>query len=258
MKVLLHVVLILTVVFLVSCKDTKENGKIQESKPPQRQGQTAKVETEYVKGQKMTDAAIHTAIVQEVINGNSYTYLKGKEGDAVFWMAVTRREMKVGESITFRNPLEMPDFTSKELQKTFETIYFVSEIGNESSHFDTKPAVANPHAGLDIEAKKISVEPIEGGVSIGDLISNRDSYSKKVIRIKGKVVKFSKAIMGKNWVHLQDGTGEPGSDDLLVTTQDAVAVGDVVVFEGTITLNKDFGSGYSYEILMEEAKLQSE
>ena len=62
--------------------------------------------------------------------------------------------------------------------------------------------------------------------------------------------------MGKNWVHLQDGTGEPGNDDLLVTTQEEVAVGDVVVFEGTIVLNKDFGSGYSYEILMEEAKLQ--
>jgi hypothetical protein len=258
MKILLHVVCVLTVVFLVSCKDIKENGKIQDPQPPQPQGQTAKVETEYMKGQKMTEAASHTAIVQEVINGNSYTYLKGKEGDAVFWMAVTRREMKVGESITFRNPMEMPNFTSKELKKTFETIYFVSEIGNESSHFDTKPSAINPHQKDAVEAKKISVEPVEGGVSIGDLISNKDSYSKKVIVIKGKVVKFNKAIMGKNWVHLQDGTGAPGSNDLLVTTQDTVAVGDVVVFEGTIALNKDFGSGYSYEILMEEAKLQSE
>ena len=87
---------------------------------------------------------------------------------------------------------------------------------------------------------------------IGNLFENRKSYSGKVVRIKGKVVKFSKNIMNKNWVHLQDGTGGAGTNDLLVTTQEIVAIGDVVEFEGTITLNKDFGAGYKYEVLMEK------
>jgi hypothetical protein len=67
--------------------------------------------------------------------------------------------------------------------------------------------------------------------------------------------------MGKNWVHLQDGTGKAGpkktaTNDLLVTTQEVVEVDDVVTFQGMIVLKKDFGAGYSYEVLMEMGKKQ--
>ncbi|MHC4961738.1 MAG: OB-fold nucleic acid binding domain-containing protein, partial [Planctomycetota bacterium] len=88
--------------------------------------------------------------------------------------------------------------------------------------------------------------------------SNRTAYANTVVRIKGQVTKVNLGIMGKNWIHLQDGTGDTGSNDLLVTTQETVTLGDIVIFEGTIALNKDFGSGYSYEVLMEDAKRQSE
>ena len=241
MKTLLPVISILMVLCLLSCKEREGNTEIQDVKPQQ---------------QKMTAADVHTVIVQEVISGNSYTYLKVKEEDSIFWIAITKREMKTGQTISFKDPLEMRDFTSKELQRTFETIYFVSGISNGSSLSDSKQSATNPHVKAAIEKKEISIEPIEGGISIGELFSKKDSYATKVVRIKGQVVKFNRAIMGKNWVHLQDGTGELGNNDLLVTTQDVVAIGDVVVFEGTIALNKDFGSGYSYEILMEEAKQQ--
>jgi hypothetical protein len=164
--------------------------------------------------------------------------------------------METGETVSYKDPLEMKNFTSKELQKTFETIYFVSDISNRSSLSDIKQSATTPHQKPAIEKKEISIEPAEGGISIGELFSNRDSYANKVVRIKGQVMKVSRAIMGKNWVHLQDGTGDLGNNDLLITTQDDVTLGDVVIFEGTIALNKDFGSGYSYEILMEEAKQQ--
>jgi len=78
------------------------------------------------------------------------------------------------------------------------------------------------------------------------------------VLIKGQVTKVNRAIMEKNWVHLQDGTGDSGGFDLTVTTQEQVNVGDVVTFEGKITLNKDFGAGYSYEVIMEQAKLQTQ
>jgi hypothetical protein len=241
MKTLLPVISILMVLFLLSCKEREGNTEIQGVKPQQ---------------QKLTVADVHTVVVQEVISGNSYTYLKVKEEDSIFWIAITKREMKTGETISFKDPLEMKNFTSKELQKTFETIYLVSGISNGSSPSGSKQSATNPHEKTAIEKKEISIEPTEGGISIGELFSKKDSYANKVVRIKGQVVKFNRAIMGKNWVHLQDGTGELGNNDLLVTTQDVVAIGDVVVFEGTIALNKDFGSGYSYEILMEEAKQQ--
>ena len=74
------------------------------------------------------------------------------------------------------------------------------------------------------------------------------------MKIKGQVTKFSPNIMGKNWVHIQDGTNDSGNYDLTVTTNDVVKVGDVVTFEGTIVLKKDFGAGYFYEVIMEDAK----
>ena len=105
-----------------------------------------------------------------------------------------------------------------------------------------------------IDKKEISIAPAEGGISIGELFSNKDSYAGKTVIIKGQVTKFSASIMKRNWVHLQDGTSGDGEHDLTITTQDVVAVGDVVTFEGTITLDKDFGAGYKYAVIMEEAK----
>jgi len=150
----------------------------------------------------------------------------------------------------------MKNFESKDLQRTFETLYFVDRLaGDESLPSATQPSAAMPHqAKPAIEKKELSIEPAKGGISIGELFSNRDSYAGKTVLIKGQVTKINRAIMGKNWVHLQDGTSGSGSFDLTITTQDEAAVGDVATFEGTIALNKDFGSGYSYEVLMEEAK----
>ena len=98
---------------------------------------------------------------------------------------------------------------------------------------------------------------IKGGITIAELFSKRENYSNKIVILQGKVVKFNSQIMGKNWVHLQDGTNDENNYDLTITTNDVVLVGDVVTFEGKITLNKDFGAGYSYEVIMEGAKLKT-
>jgi len=63
-------------------------------------------------------------------------------------------------------------------------------------------------------------------------------------------------VLGKNWLHLKDGSGKPGSDDLTVTTTQHAAVGDVVTIKGVVHLDRDFGSGYSYAVLIEEALLE--
>ncbi len=71
-------------------------------------------------------------------------------------------------------------------------------------------------------------------------------------------MKYNAGIMGKNWIHLRDGTGSAAdkTNDVLVTTADEAKVGDVVTVKGVVRTDRDLGSGYSYKVLVEEAKLQ--
>jgi hypothetical protein len=91
-------------------------------------------------------------------------------------------------------------------------------------------------------------------VKLSELFANKANYAGKKVKITGQVIKFSPEIMNKNWVHLQDGTESNGSFDLTVTTMETVAVGAVVTFEGVLAVEKDFGYGYKYDVLLEEAK----
>ena len=109
-----------------------------------------------------------------------------------------------------------------------------------------------------LEKQEISVEPAVGGITIGQLFSDKDSYADKTVAIKGQVTKVNRAILEKNWVHIQDGTSASDKFDLTITTLENVNVGDVVTFEGKITLNKDFGAGYKYDVIMEEANLKTD
>ncbi len=237
MKIKLIAISILMTALLLSCEKKGDEPKQNQSGEPPQQNYTA--------------AEIHTVVVQEVIQATGYTYLKVKENDADFWVAIRKSPMEPGETISYANPLEMRDFASKELQRTFDKIYFISAFGKGGA---SSPATAAPQMKPVIEKKEISIAPAEGGISIGELFSNKDTYADKTVVIKGQVTKFSAAIMNRNWVHLQDGTSGDGKHDLTITTQDEVAVGDVVTFEGKITLDKDFGAGYKYEVVMEEAK----
>ena len=104
------------------------------------------------------------------------------------------------------------------------------------------------------EKKNVTVEPCADCITVAKLLSDKNSYSGKVIKIKGQVTKFNPEIMGKNWVHIQDGTNFQDGFDLTITTDARVSVGEIITFKGKIVLNKDFGYGYSYNVLMEEGK----
>jgi hypothetical protein len=249
MKLTFTAILILLALASISCRE-KEQGQQQEKQARPQQN---------VQMQQDTAATeLHTAVVQEVIQATSYTYLKVKEADNEFWIAVTKRQIEPGATISFADALEMTNFQSKDLQRTFDKIYFVSRIvgdgSSESQQSMSMPLRMKP----ELEKKEISIEAAQGGVTIGELFANRDSYADKTVLVKGQVTKINRAIMDRNWVHLQDGTSDSGSFDLTVTTNDDVKVGDVVTFEGKIALNKDFGAGYTYEVIMEEAKLQAQ
>ena len=101
----------------------------------------------------------------------------------------------------------------------------------------------------------LKISPAVNGITIGDLYAKKDSYGGKTVKIKGEVVKFNAQIMGKNWFHIQDGTKNNEDFDLTVTSAAEVKVGDIVTIEGVVELKKDFGAGYSYDVIVEEAKL---
>jgi hypothetical protein len=101
----------------------------------------------------------------------------------------------------------------------------------------------------------VKIEPCADCITIEKLIGGKKDHEGKTVKIKGLVTKYNTGIMGKNWVHIQDGTEFQDSFDLTITTDATVSMGETVTFEGKISLNKDFGYGYSYEVLMEDAKL---
>lgn len=193
---------------------------------------------------------MHEVSIVEVIQTSNYTYLEVKEDDENFWIAVSSREAKPGEIIYYTDALEMRDFNSKELNRTFPVIYFVQDP-SDSPEITKGPSPAGKQPSARVSG--IEIEHIDGGISLAELFDNKDKFKDKTVKIRGLVVKVNTHIMDKNWVHLQDGTGNENNFDLTITTMDVVEVGDVVTFEGTIALEKDFGAGYAYDIIMEKA-----
>ena len=199
---------------------------------------------------------VHEVTAEEVIQSSNYTYVRVSEDSKETWIAISRREVATGKSYYYEPSIEMTDFVSKELKRTFKSILFVDKFSDQPIT-NVKAAPANPSKGNQPAVAKegIKVEAAEGGISIAELYAKKDSYAGKTVKIRGEVVKFNAEIMGKNWVHLQDGTNSNGSFDIAITTGDVTKVGDVVTFEGSVTLKKDFGAGYFYEVIIENGKL---
>lgn len=111
------------------------------------------------------------------------------------------------------------------------------------------------HMGqVTIEKINVTIEPCQDCITIAKLFEGKKTFSGKNVKVTGKVTKFNPSIMGKNWVHIQDGTEFQGEFDLTITTDAMVSVGETVTFEGKLALDKDFGYGYSYKVLLEESK----
>lgn len=210
--------------------------------------------------------------VVEVVQGNTYTYMNVKEGNGEKWMAISKQEINPGDVYYYGEGLPMTNFHSKEIDRTFETIYFVSNISTtpieSSGTMDGMGAMGSMgamggsghdqgHSGKvsSEQNSKIEMKKSAGELTVGEVFANRDSYSEKEVEIRGVVVKVNKEVMGKNWIHIQDGTQDNGEFDLTVTSLDLPEVNDEIIVKGKIILNKDFGYGYSYDVIMEEAKI---
>ncbi len=195
--------------------------------------------------------------VVEVLQANSYSYLRVKEDFNEKWVAVNKDEFKVGDVLFYDSEMKMTNFPSKDLDRTFEEVYFVNQVSK--TPFVQRKAAMPAHSGrVEIkEESEVEVSKNKGELTVAELFAKRADYSTKEFEIKGIVVKVNKNVMGKNWIHVQDGTSDNGEFDLTITSQAQPEVGEEVTFKGKLTLNKDFGAGYSYEVIMEDAVLVS-
>jgi hypothetical protein len=196
----------------------------------------------------------HQVTVKEVLDANAYTYLLVTEGAKEFWLAIPKTEVTVGKVYTYEGGMEMKKFESKDLKRTFDSVIFVEGITDPNPPAVTPTDTISQKAVTSTQVSK-GITLAKGAITLNNLFINKDKMAGKTVILTGKVVKFMPEIMNKNWIHLQDGTSFSGLNDITITTLATVKVNEIATLKGTVVLNKDLGSGYKYEILIEDAVL---
>jgi hypothetical protein len=138
-------------------------------------------------------------------------------------------------------------------------LLLASSIALAAGKTNALPPGHPPISKTPVDLANIRVDKATGpnAKTVEEVVTQRATLKDQPVVVRGKVVKFNAGIMGKNWVHLRDGTGTQAknNNDILVTTQDTAKPGDVVTARGTVRIDKDFGSGYAYDVLIEDASL---
>jgi hypothetical protein len=204
-----------------------------------------------------TSSAI-TGEVLEVKDVDNYTYLRLKTKEGETWAAVSTAPIKVGARVTINNPMVMQNFESKTLKKTFSSIVFGTLGGTGKASVDVHAGMAKAAPAPDTAPIKVAKASGANARTVAEVATKSAELKDKPVVVSGKVVKYNPAIMGKNWIHLRDGSGDAAKEtnDILVTTAAQTKVGDVVTASGIVRTNKDFGSGYTYKVLIEDATLK--
>ncbi len=194
----------------------------------------------------------HVVEVVEQTNASNYTYLKVKEKDKEYWIAVPQMKVEKGEVLYFTKSIEMKNFHSETLNKTFDSVLFVDDI-SKTPH----SASGNmSHPNVQSAKENVKVEPLKDGYTVAKIFDGKESLAGKKVKVKGLVVKYNAGIMDRNWIHIQDGTAGKDGYDLLVTSINPAQVGQTIIAEGTVAVDKDFGAGYKYSVLIENADIE--
>ena len=199
--------------------------------------------------------------VLETMNSGGYTYVYIDTGAEKIWAAGPETEVAAGQVVIMDKGMAMPGFHAKSLDRTFEIIYFVGSIqGADSPHGDIDGMGMSSGGSHSVVGKTEvrDITKVAGGYTVEEIFIQGAALNGQSVKVRGQVVKFTPNIMGTNWVHIQDGTGSDTTSDLTVTTNTVLAKGDVVVVEGILTVNKDFGGGYKYAAIIQEATVTKE
>ena len=225
----------------------------QSQSPPSTAGTATKAElTPSVRGQ-----------VLEVKDVAPYTYLRLETKKGELWAAVSKSPVTVGSQVTIENPMLMENFESKALGRKFDRIVFGTLAGSAPSGTMPGQAAAksvshaNPAKTPDVAPGSIAKAAGADGRTVAEVYAESAKLKGRTVAVRGKVVKFASNIVGKNWLHLKDGTGKPsdGTNDLVVTTKESAKAGEIVTVKGVLKTDVDIGMGVTYRVLVEEATL---
>lgn len=199
--------------------------------------------------------------VLETMNSGNYTYVRLETPGGEKWVAAPQTAVKVGDAVEFQGGMEMKGFASKTLGRTFDSILFADSISVGGASGAAAPA--SPHGAVSGKAAEGSpvtgIKKAEGGLTVAEIYTRRAEFDGKEVTVRGKVMKFNAGVMSRNWLHLRDGTSSAaGENDLTITSAGQADVGDIVLVTGKLTLNKDFGFNYKYDVLIEDAKVAIE
>ncbi|WP_415396504.1 hypothetical protein [Sulfurimonas sp. CS5] len=244
-------------------KEQSSNKQVAENAPQNIYGASS-VEKEVVKTPTEDDMKlnVHNADVIETMNSGGYTYAKVNEAGNIYWIAGPQTDVVVvGSPISFIEQMVMTDFNSKSLNRKFDKIVFVSTIVSSN-----KPTQNSAHKNFKHEkevvveavSKPVNISKNADGYNVEELYAKKVDLNSKSIKLNATVVKVSKNIMGKDWIHLQDGSGVAGTNDIIATSKNStVKVGDIITASGIIKTDVDLGYGYKFSVMIEEAKFTS-
>jgi hypothetical protein len=216
---------------------------------------------------------IHEVVVKEVLQTNQFIYVRAIENQEEVWLALPGMNVIAGQTYYYRDGFRLTDFESKDLKRKFPVIYYIETLSTSpdllSADTLTAGVQALSHHNANVDTAeapaytaKVSIEKVDvelpaelPGTKIADLYADARKYEGKTVKVYGKITKYNPKILGNNWIHIQDGSEFNGKFDLTATTSAEFSVGTTVWLEGTISLNRDFGYGYKYDILLENARL---
>jgi len=242
------------------------------------------------------NAATNTAGIRgkvtEKIDAAQYSYLKLQTAQGELWTAVPKTDKEVGAEVTVANAVWMQNFKSNTMNRTWDRIAFgtldegapvaaASTAGGAPPPESSAPqgmfaeAAASPHGQIgsphggaaqhptpapaaDVGKIKVAKAAGKSGRTVAEIWSKRASLKGQKVAVRGKVVKATNGVMGKNWLHVRDGTGEGQTSDLTVASDDTAAVGDTVLVTGVVNTDKDLGAGYHYDVIVEDAQIKAE
>jgi len=203
---------------------------------------------------------IHKVVVNEVLPAAKYVYLNVNEGDKQFWLATGKKEIKVGETYYYKRGLLKTNFESKEHNRIFETVYLVTNLvaerhGNNGGNLNTSGSNATQTKSANINSPLNTDKIVQqiGSIKIAELLKDPKKYEGKTIQLTGVCAKVNAGIMDRNWIHIKDGSQD--DYDLVITSDTFVPEGKTFTMKAVVTLNKDFGAGYVYDLILENGVL---
>lgn len=263
-------ILLIMMVALAGCGGDKEQTEADHAATT-----TDEAAAEADHGTVSADPDVWRGTVVETMDAGGYSYVLLDMDGEQRWIAGPVTAVAVGDKLITGAGMEMQNFKSRALDRVFEVIYFVGSIEHDDGHsHESVDATTSPDphgsdgtvamgggASQHMTLENAGVQGVEqavGGMTVAEIYERSADLTDRTVKVRGRVVKFTSNIMGMNWIHIQDGSGTEGTHDLTVTTGATVQVGDLVLVEGPVSVDRDFGAGYRYAVIIEGAQVTVE